>query len=150
MDDKHYALVVLQLLTRAATPQPASYCVHLGEPVPKARARVTRRGTFTPKRTVKSECDLAWVLQAHIVRRPLAGPLALVALFYRSDQRICDADNLLKLVKDAGNRAQIWHDDSQIVACAALVDVDTDNPRTVIALAPAVSGMKRAAIRKTG
>lgn len=144
-DDQHYALTVLQLLTRAQTPQPSFYFVHDGEPIPKARARFSKNGgpTYTPPRTVKAEKDLAWVLKSHVTPRPLVGPLALVAIFYRSDQRVLDADNLLKLLKDSGNRAGIWHDDSQIVACAALLDLDANHPRTVVAIAPAMSGLKR-------
>lgn len=150
IDDQRFALVLLQLLTRAQEPQPSIYIVHDGVPVPKARARFSKAGpTYTPKRTVQAETDLAWTLRLRVEPRPLVGPLALVALFYVPDQRRMDGDNLLKLVKDAGNRAEIWHDDSQITACSALVDLDARRPRTIVAIAPAMSQLTRMPTTKT-
>ena len=70
---------------------------------------------------MKAEKDLVWSLRAYVTQRPMVGPLALVAMFYVIDQRRADADNFLKLLKDAGNRAGIWHDDSQVIACASMV-----------------------------
>lgn len=143
-DEQRFVLVTLQMITRATEPQPAVYLVHDGVPISKGRPRFTKAGvTFTPARTKTAERDLAWVLRSAVQERPMVGPLALVALFYLPDQRPTDGDNLLKLVKDAGNRAEIWHDDSQVTACAAIVDLDKARPRTVIALAPAMSELRR-------
>lgn len=144
IDDQRFALVVLQMLTRADSPQPAVCVVHEGIPVPKGRPRFGKNGhVFTPEKTAKAEDDLAWTLKAHVRQRPMVGPLAMVAMFYVPDQRLVDGDNLLKLVKDAGNKAGVWHDDSQIVACAATVALDPARPRTVVAIAPAVSELHR-------
>ncbi len=143
-DERHYALTILAMLTRATEPPAAIYIVHHGIPIPKGRARFLKTGaSYTPKRTVTAEEGLAWTLKFAVRDRPLVGPLAMVVLFYLPDQRRQDADNLLKLVKDAGNRAGIWHDDSQVVACSARVDLDPANPRTVIAIAPAMSDLRR-------
>jgi hypothetical protein len=71
-DDQRFALTVLQLLTRATEPQPSVYLVHDGAPVVKGRPRFTKKGpTFTPKRTVKAEKDLAW---AASTARPVLAP----------------------------------------------------------------------------
>jgi Holliday junction resolvase RusA-like endonuclease len=150
IDDQRFALVVLQMLTRATSPQPAVCVVHEGIPVPKGRPRFTKDGgAFTPARTKTAEQDLAWTLKAHVRQRPMVGPLAMVAMFYVPDQRRADADNFLKLLKDAGNVAGIWHDDSQVVACAVTVSLDAARPRTVVALAPAVSELKRMPSKKS-
>jgi Holliday junction resolvase RusA-like endonuclease len=142
-DDQRFALVVLQLITRSTVMQPSICFVHEGLPIPKGRPRFAGGHAYTPARTAKAERDLAWTLKAHVKERPMVGPLALVAIFYVPDQRRSDADNLLKLLKDAGNAAGIWHDDSQVIACTARVDLDTERPRTVIAIAPAVSELHR-------
>jgi Holliday junction resolvase RusA-like endonuclease len=144
VDDQRFALCLLQLLTRADAPQPSIYFVHDGVPIPKARARFSKTGpAYTPKRTSDAEKDLAWVLKANVPQRPMVGPVALVAMFYLPTQHRCDGDNLLKLLKDSGNRAGIWHDDSQVTAHAVVVGLDAARPRTVIAMAPAVSGLHR-------
>jgi Holliday junction resolvase RusA-like endonuclease len=140
-DERRYALTILAMLTRSPEPPAAIYIVHSGVPIPKGRPRFSKHA-YTPKRTVDAEQDLAWTLK-FAIRERMVGPLALVALFYVPDQRRQDCDNLLKLLKDAGNQAGIWHDDSQVIACTARVDLDAANPRTVIAIAPAMSDLRR-------
>lgn len=141
-DDRAFACTLLWQIART---QGMAICfVHAGQPVPKARARHGKNGhVFTPATVTKAERDLAWVFQSAVSRRPMVGPVALVTLFFLGDQRRVDGDNLLKLVMDSATKAQVWHDDSQVTAHAVLVDVDCDRPRTVIALAPAMSGLRR-------
>lgn len=148
-DEQRFVLVTLQLLTRATSPQPSVYLVHPGPPVPKGRPRFTRKGiAYTPAKTAAAETDLAWALKSKIRHRPMEGPVAIVAVFYVADQRRSDVDNFMKLVYDAGNKAGIWHDDSQVTACAAIVDLDKARPRTIIALAPAMSKLTRMPSKK--
>lgn len=142
--DRLFALQAVRLMARDTDPHEVFCFVHAGMPVPKARARHGKNGhVYTPSSVTKAERDLAYVWQSAVVQRPLAGPLALVALFYLADQRRCDGDNLLKLVMDSATKAGVWHDDSQVTAHAVLVDLDANRPRTVIALAPAMSGLRR-------
>lgn len=103
-------------------------CVIPGEPVPKARVRVTGRGTFTPARTLHAEQALEWALAAAgaVVRRV---PMVLDVDFFLGNKRRVDLDNLWKLVCDAGNGI-VWVDDSQIVGVHAFKFVDRERPRT--------------------
>jgi Holliday junction resolvase RusA-like endonuclease len=104
-------------------------------PVPKARARVTRHGTYTPKRTVGAEKTLKdYVFHAMHPRKAAQCPIALTCRFIfpvpaswskkkrqaAFEKRILhtqkpDLDNLVKLVKDALNGVA-YVDDAQIVS----------------------------------
>lgn len=116
-----------------------------GEPWSKMRAQHARRGrhvmTYQPK-----EDEAAEAATGHQLRRavdgPLTGNVAVAAIFYQSDRRTHDYDNFLKHVGDSGNKI-VWLDDCQITAGAGIVELDADNPRMVIAIAPHVSSMKR-------
>ena len=143
-DANAYVLRLLWLLCRDPKARAIAVFSHDGIPVPKARARVGMGGRhFTPKHVEKAENDLAVMFQVHVRPRPIAGPLALVSLFFRPDHRRMDGDNLQKLVMDAGTKAGIWHDDSQVTASTWFVDLDIQRPRTVIGLAPAISNLRR-------
>ena len=86
-----------------------------GEPVPKARARVLSRGTYTPKRTREAEERVRSYLAASRwwTRWPVQGRLRVELLFFTTSKRRTDLDNLAKLALDASNGA-VWVDDSQI------------------------------------
>ena len=120
--------------------------VHPGEPVSKARARFTRHGhAYTPQRTSASEQSLAYAFRGVTKGRTLEGNIAIVAVFYRATYQRVDADNLMKLVMDAATKARVWNDDSQVTAQAAVIELDHENPRTVIALGRTDSTMVRGA-----
>lgn len=95
-------------------------------PIPKARARVTRRGfSYTPKRSKDAETELKGYMSREWKKEPLEGQISLQVTFgmYTSkanNKKIDrphtarpDIDNLVKQVFDAGNGI-LWHDDSQI------------------------------------
>lgn len=101
-------------------------CVLPLAPVAKARARVTRFGTFTPKKTRDFETDVFWMLKD--AKAPcFEGPVVveMVCVFARPKRAPKkgfrfhtvrpDADNAAKSVCDAAN-LQLWKDDSQIVS----------------------------------
>lgn len=113
-------------------------CVVAGDPVPKGRPRVTKRGhAYTPQRTRQAESDLAWCLTVDR-KGPRApeGPMVLVARFWRQTRRRVDGDNCSKLVLDAGTKAGLWADDSQVVAHATLMELDRVRPRTELVWGP--------------
>jgi len=109
-----------------------------GEPVGKARARVCRHGTYTPKKTKDYELLIMdTFMQSNykngIYQSPLEGPLSMTvnayfqvpksASNYRRKKMMLgeirptkkpDADNVLKSVADALNKLA-YNDDSQIV-----------------------------------
>lgn len=113
--------------------------VHEGEPIPLARARVGRRGGYNPARTEAALEALAWSLRAALPGPPVKGPVSLAAIFHWESSHEADVDNLLKLVMDAAQRAQVYVNDRQVVTVAALKAPAHGRPRTVIGFAvPAV------------
>lgn len=113
-----------------------------GDPVAKQRSRSTKHGGhYTPKETVRAERDLGFLMKA--LPRPYVGNVAIVALFYLATRRPKDGENMLKLVMDAGTKAHLWHDDSQVTAGLFLVELDRAHPRTVIALCDTTSTLDR-------
>lgn len=101
-----------------------------GPPRPKARPRVTRRGTYTPRRTQEYQSTVA----AHArlaCREQLAGPLRVDILLVMPRPRAMhrkrdpeglmwcpvrpDVDNCRKAILDAMNGIA-WADDSQVCA----------------------------------
>lgn len=109
----------------------------LGDPVAKGRPRVTRTGhAYTPARTAQAEQDLAWLLRAvRGSQRTLDGPVVVVARFWRGSRR-GDCDNYSKLLLDAGTKAGLWADDSQVVAHTTLLGLDRAQPRTEVVWGP--------------
>lgn len=122
----------------------------LGMPRPKARARVTSEGTFTPDRTKRAEEAMRIQASPHAPDELLSGPVRLECRFffpiYKSwpAQKKLDAasgvlehvtkpdgDNLAKLVKDA-LKGVIWVDDCQVVKLMASKHYTPTQPRTEI------------------
>jgi Holliday junction resolvase RusA-like endonuclease len=99
-----------------------------GNPLPKARARITRRGNFTPARTLHNEMSIEWEMKAKVAN-PVRGQVIVDVDFFRGDKRACDLDNLLKQIFDCANGI-VWHDDSQVVALYAQKLFDKTKPRT--------------------
>ncbi|QKY78924.1 RusA-like Holliday junction resolvase [Mycobacterium phage Rebel] len=113
-----------------------------GNPYSKSRPRFTRNGhTFHDPKDKNAERATAVYLRA-TVRRPYTGNVALACVFYRDTLRRIDADNLLKHVCDAANGV-LWLDDCQATAITAIVELDRERPRTVLAVAPHASAMVR-------
>jgi Holliday junction resolvase RusA-like endonuclease len=67
--------------------------------------------------------------------RPLENWVAVVMLFFRPTKHRVDVDNLAKLVMDAANGIA-YADDSQVRAIVAEMEIDKDDPRTVVVVAP--------------
>ena len=104
------------------------------EPVPKGRPRVTRYATFTPKKTLVFEKEIAHLARTYYTKKPLEGHLAVLLKFYLKRGKTVkiqyptvkpDIDNLIKSVLDPLNGI-IWGDDSQIVEIAVSKRYETD------------------------
>ena len=89
------------------------------DPVPKARARITKFGAYTPKKTK----DFEKYIRQNTICRKFDGPLAIDIVFYIKRPKTVireypcvkpDIDNLFKAVTDALN-GMAYNDDSQIV-----------------------------------
>ena len=104
-----------------------------GEPVAKARPRVTKYGTYTPQKTKDYEELVKWTCRNQYKDKPLEGPLRVDISFYMyipkntskrrrtlKESKIIlpvkrpDIDNLAKSITDALN-GLVYKDDNQIV-----------------------------------
>jgi Holliday junction resolvase RusA-like endonuclease len=114
---------------------------HLGPPIPKARARVTKFGhAYTPKRTMDAEKSLGdaicKAMKEHNVKK-FSGPLMVDIVFvfaippsWKQGKKDLmfeqphiqrpDIDNLEKMVLDSCNYAGIWDDDCQVASLTAI------------------------------
>lgn len=100
-----------------------------GKPVPKARPRLGRHGTYTPQATVQAEKAVQWVA-GPLFKEPMVGPVELIVVAKFAPPKSWskkktaahigqphlqkpDFDNIAKLVSDALNGIA-YKDDSQI------------------------------------
>jgi Holliday junction resolvase RusA-like endonuclease len=128
----------------------------LGEPVGKARQRVTRFGTYTPEATVLYEnlIKTEYRRQCGDQRFPDDQPLMLsVSAYYQipasasgkkhglmlegkiRPMKKPDWDNVGKVVSDALNKLA-YRDDTQIVECH-ITKQYAERPRVIVKLSPA-------------
>lgn len=108
-----------------------------GPPVPCGRARVTRRGTFTPDRTRRYEAHVALCARVAVARAngfPLAGDVAVRLDVYRVARR-GDCDNFAKSVLD-GMRRIVFADDRQVQRLDVRMFVDRARPRVEVRVGP--------------
>lgn len=111
-----------------------------GRPIPKSRPRFTRRGgVYSVKAQRVHEDAIGWALRAKLGHRRFHGPVRVYAVFFFPDRRTSDADNLLKLLLDAGNKIA-WDDDKQVVGVTGEIEFDKANPRTEILIYLASKG----------
>jgi len=125
-----------------------------GPPVAKARARVTRRGAYTPAKTVEYEGQVA--LAARLAmggHAPFNGPLFTMVEVHLPVPRSWpkkkqaaalagdllpttrpDLDNVVKVALD-GCAGVVFLDDAQVVECAALKSY-SPTPKLIITVAP--------------
>lgn len=113
-----------------------------GEPLGKARPRVTRHGTYTPKATREAEARIraAWDAEhGHLGEPDASARFGLQVTFWRKARHRRDVDNLAKLVMDALNGAPgAWADDYQVEHLVARVRwvEDKADTRTTVAVWP--------------
>jgi Holliday junction resolvase RusA-like endonuclease len=105
--------------------------VYIGEPVPAARVRVTRNGTFTPAKYRDYKRAFSAALRGFLYKQyaTTTHDVHIKASFYRKNNIRVDIDNLFKGLADSLVDAGILLDDSQIVSCELEKLVDRDNPR---------------------
>lgn len=110
-----------------------------GQPRPKERARVTRRGTFTPKRTADYERTVYTAALLAVSRLPGGRWSWPRDAWYRveltlayGDRRIADVDNVVKAILD-GCHEVLWENDKRARSVHASVDhVRSLAPRAVV------------------
>lgn len=113
-----------------------------GAPWSKSRPRFARSGHAYPKaEDVDAEKRTGLYLR-RTIRKPFPGNVAIGCVFFRPNRQRIDADNLIKHVCDAANGI-LWADDSQCTAVMGIVELDPENPRTVVVVGEHVSTMLR-------
>lgn len=151
MSDLERALEQLRGLVDVLAVDETLAFVHPGAPVPKERARWSQRtrSFYTPKATQEAEESIAWAFKNARQRarqRPYTDTVAVVAIFYVASptKHQSDGDNLLKALLDGGTKGGAWTDDRQVKAFTCIVDLDPQDPRTVVAVAPYCSRLTKA------
>jgi Holliday junction resolvase RusA-like endonuclease len=137
----------LDFYTFLAHPEPdgtehAIVCVIPGTPPSKARVRFGKGHTYNRPEAVAAEKRTAVYVQQALRGYRYEGNVALGCIFYRPTFQRVDADNMLKHVCDSIN-GLAFKDDSQVTAIAARVELDPENPRTVLVLGAHQSTMRR-------
>lgn len=95
-----------------------------GEPVSKARARFTKRGSktqaYTPEKTFDAEQVVGWQFRRAAPGHRLDPKKAygVMALFFCGKRQRRDVDNMLKLILD-GLNGVAWPDDEQVTEVSA-------------------------------
>ncbi|MFD0209193.1 RusA family crossover junction endodeoxyribonuclease [Streptomyces hirsutus] len=112
-----------------------------GEPATKSRPRFGNGRTYKLEKDEEAEKATAWHLRRRF-RQPLTGNVALGCVFFRPDMRLIDVDNMIKHVCDAANGV-VWVDDSQVTAVYGQAELDVDEPRTLVVVAPHMSTLLR-------
>ena len=111
-----------------------------GEPMVKARPRVTRTGhTYTPKTTVEAEKRVREAFEATGCES-FSNAVGVELAFFQGTRARKDIDNMEKLVLDALN-GSAWVDDVQVsVILARRVFTVKDRARTVVRIFEANEG----------
>lgn len=145
LTDAEIALqVIRRLVGEDADFDKLFYFVHQGDPKAKSRPRFTRNGkTYTPQETITAQERLTKEFVKALGGFKFDTPVAIAAVFFRSNFQRIDADNLMKLVLDAGTKADAWVDDCYITAQSSFIEFDRENPRSIIVLVPTKSSLDR-------
>jgi Holliday junction resolvase RusA-like endonuclease len=112
-----------------------------GAPPSKARHRHGQGRTFKTAKDIANESHTAGHLAA-VVPEPFTGNVAIGCMFYRPNRQRIDVDNMLKHVCDAA-KGILWIDDSQATAVFGVVELDPDEPRTVVVIGRHSSTLER-------
>lgn len=118
-----------------------------GVPIPKARARVTRNGRFTPDTTKRYENKVRLCAYTAGVKK-LSGPVVLSLVLYMPDRRRRDGENIQKAIQDALN-GLAYEDDSQVMEWHGRMEVDKSNPRAIVTL-EAIQEMRQGNMQQFG
>ena len=114
-----------------------------GDPIPAPRVRVTRFGTYNPRKYSAYRDSLRVMIKQEFQQHRVDGfehsrtdyaeveQFGLKALFFRKGRHRTDTDNLLKTVCDAGTGV-IWNDDSQVKEVYGRTFYADANPRVLV------------------
>ena len=112
-----------------------------GAPWSKSRPRFSRGRTYQPGEDRDAE-ERTKKHMREVFDAPLTGNVGIGCIFFRPNRQRIDADNLIKHVCDSANGV-IWNDDSQCTAVMGFIELDAENPRTVVVVGTHISTLKR-------
>ncbi len=110
------------------------------KPVPKARPRVTRTHTYSPKSNVDFKKAIQVIAKKQYRHDPLLGALQVTAIFtFKRPKSVKrryhtvrpDTDNLLKALLDALNGV-LYKDDCQVVECYGVKEYGSEDQISLI------------------
>jgi len=106
-----------------------------GEPVPKQSFRVVEKRNgkthgYADPRVVAWQTAIGYEANRYF-HEPLTGKLKVKLIFYLSNNRVVDLDNLTKCVLD-GLKGIAFKDDNQVFQMELSKSVDKDNPGVYI------------------
>lgn len=108
--------------------------IHLGEPMPKQRPRLSRGHVYTPESTKQHQASIAACVREQLPQCPSkTAAFGLRVVFYVKTHQRKDVDNCIKTVLDALNKIA-FNDDSQIKELMGWSVLDAKNPRTEFVL----------------
>lgn len=142
--DLDRALDMYQLLAAGGDDEEMLFTVLEGPPPSKARPRFGKgKRVYSTAEMRAAEEKTSWqIKRAMHGRGPMTGNVSLGCVFFRPNLQRIDADNLLKHICDAANGV-LWIDDSQVTAVLGMVELDRDNPRTIMVVGKHTSTLKR-------
>jgi Holliday junction resolvase RusA-like endonuclease len=140
VSDYHFTGWNYEPLVRQGPPQAVLFTVD-GEPMVKARPRVTRAGhTYTPKTTVDAERRVRDAFEATGCDG-FSNAVGVELAFYQGTRARKDIDNMVKLVLDSLNGVA-WTDDVQVsVVLARRVYTVKERARTVVRIFATIDGV---------
>jgi len=110
------------------------------KPIPKARPRVTRTHTYSPKSNVVFKNEVQRIARKQYRYDPLLGALQITAIFtFKRPKTVRrryhtvrpDCDNLLKGLLDALNGV-LYKDDCQVVECYGIKEYGNEDQISII------------------
>ncbi|WP_280224962.1 RusA family crossover junction endodeoxyribonuclease [Nocardia farcinica] len=133
MTDAQRMLTMFAALGLSETSESMHMVTIPGAPWSKSRPRFSKRGhAYSKDDDRDAELRTATFIR-RVVKQPYTGNVGLACVFYRPNRQRVDTDNLIKHVCDAANGV-LWLDDSQCTAVMGVIELDAENPRTVIAV----------------
>lgn len=119
-----------------------TFLVLPGDPYSKSRPRFSRNGKAYVKKEDRQQEEATALRLRQVFKQAKTGNVALGCVFFRSNRQRIDADNMLKHVCDAANGI-VYVDDSQVTAVLGVVELDAENPRTIVMVADHITTMTR-------
>lgn len=139
-EDRDRALALCSVLS----PESADvrFFVIPGDPSSKSRPRFSRNGHAYTKAQDRAQERVSALHFKRVFKAPKTGNVAVGCIFFRSNRRWIDADNMLKHICDAANGIA-YIDDSQVTAVLGVIELDRDNPRTIVMISDHETTMTR-------